>query len=43
MKTPDLFIALTVTLICAGITIVGGLWHPATVAGAIARFVFSMN
>ena len=43
MNQVDAVFVTVLALACSGVVVIGGLFHPNTVAGAIARFVFSCN
>jgi hypothetical protein len=43
MPKRDLIIVTCIWLLAATIAVIGGLYHPNTIAGSIARFVFSLE
>jgi len=41
-RSEFLFIAAAL-VVCAAVVVFGGLYHPNTLAGSVARFVFSLK
>ncbi len=43
MSQFDIAVAVTANVICFALIAVGGLFYPNTIAGAVARFIFSAS